>query len=44
MTAGRIVADATPAALLAGEAGPEADALVAVPRDQMARLGALVSR
>src|SRR3546814_4921253 len=34
MQAGRIVADATPGALLAGEGGAEADALVAVPRDQ----------
>jgi len=38
MAAGRIVADATPAALLAGEAGPEAAALVAVPRRQAERL------
>ncbi|MES1974208.1 MAG: ATP-binding cassette domain-containing protein [Pseudomonadota bacterium] len=41
MAAGRIVADATPRALLAGEGGPEADALVAVPRDQARRLRAL---
>ena len=38
MAKGRIVADATPAALLAGEGGAEAQALVAVPRDQAARL------
>lgn len=38
MRAGRIVADAAPAALLAGKAGPEADALVAVPREQAERL------
>lgn len=41
MTAGRIVADATPAALLAGEGGAEADALVAVPREQARRLAEL---
>ncbi len=41
MSAGRIVADATPADLLAGKAGPEADALVAVPRAQAAKLHAL---
>src|SRR3546814_6763077 len=41
MQAGRIVADATPGALLAGEGGAEADALVAVPRDQARRLRAL---
>ncbi len=38
MAAGRIVADAPPHALLAGEAGPEAAALVAVPRRQAERL------
>jgi len=41
MNAGRIVADATPAALLAGKGGAEADALVAVPREQAAKLQAL---
>lgn len=41
MSAGRIVADATPAALLAGKGGAEADALVAVPREQAAKLQAL---
>ena len=41
MATGRIVADATPAALLAGEGGAAAQALVAVPRDQAARLEAL---
>jgi osmoprotectant transport system ATP-binding protein len=41
MAQGRIVADATPAALLAGEGGEAAQALVAVPRDQAARLEAL---
>lgn len=41
MQAGRIVADATPAALLDGEGGAAAQALVAVPRDQAARLRAL---
>ena len=38
MAQGRIVADATPAALLAGAGGAEAQALVAVPRDQARRL------
>ena len=41
MAKGRVVADAAPAALLRGEAGPEADALVAVPREQARRLAAL---
>ena len=41
MAEGRIVADATPAEMLAGRAGPEAAALVAVPRAQAERLGAL---
>ena len=41
MARGRIVADATPAEMLAGEAGPEAAALIAVPRDQAARLAEL---
>jgi len=43
MQAGRIVADATPAALVAGGGGEAAQALVAVPRDQAARIGALAS-
>ncbi|UIJ46055.1 ATP-binding cassette domain-containing protein [Sphingomonas cannabina] len=41
MARGRIVADETPAALLAGAGGPEAAALVAVPREQAHRLAAL---
>lgn len=41
MDAGRIVADATPQALLAGQGGAIADALVAVPRAQARRLRAL---
>ena len=41
MAAGRIVADATPKDLLAGKGGAEADALVAVPREQARRLHAL---
>jgi len=41
MDKGRIVADAAPRALLAGEGGAAAQALVAVPREQMRRLGAL---
>ena len=41
MARGRIVADALPADLLAGRAGAEADALVAVPRAQAERLHAL---
>ena len=40
MEAGRIVADETPAALLAGAGGEAAQALVAVPREQARRLGA----
>ena len=42
MKAGRIVADATPAALVAGQGGDDAQALVQVPRDQAERLRALV--
>ena len=38
MAHGRVVADATPQVLLAGEAGPEAAALIAVPRRQAERL------
>ncbi|MEH3035085.1 MAG: ATP-binding cassette domain-containing protein [Sphingomonas adhaesiva] len=41
MERGRVVADATPAAMLAGEGGAAADALVAVPREQARRLAAL---
>lgn len=41
MHAGRLVADCTPAQLIAGEGGPEAAALVAVPRDHARRLRAL---
>ncbi|USU07706.1 ATP-binding cassette domain-containing protein [Sphingomonadaceae bacterium OTU29MARTA1] len=41
MQAGRIVADATPAALLNGGGGDAAQALVAVPRHQAERLRAL---
>jgi osmoprotectant transport system ATP-binding protein len=41
MDKGKIVADAVPRALLAGEGGAIAQGLVAVPRDQMRRLGAL---
>jgi len=41
MAKGRIVADATPAGLLSGEAGPEADALVAVPARQAEAIAAL---
>lgn len=41
MQAGRIVADETPAALLAGAGGEAAQALVAVPRDQARRLADL---
>ena len=43
MAAGKLVADATPAALLAGEGGEAAQALVAVPRAQAERLRALRS-
>ncbi len=41
MKAGRIVADATPAALVAGDGGDDAQALVCVPRAQAERLQAL---
>ena len=43
MAEGKIVADATPRELLAGQAGPEADALVAVPRAQAKKLADLAS-
>ena len=41
MAQGRIAADASPAALIAGECGPEAEALVAVPRLQAERITAM---
>lgn len=41
MDAGAIVADETPAALLAGKGGDIAQSLVAVPRDQAARLASM---
>jgi osmoprotectant transport system ATP-binding protein len=41
MASGQIVADATPAALIAGGCGPEAEALVAVPRLQAERITAM---
>ena len=43
MDKGAIIADAAPRALLAGEGGAAAQALVAVPREQMRRLHALES-
>ncbi|MGL4313691.1 MAG: ATP-binding cassette domain-containing protein [Sphingomonas sp.] len=44
MDNGRIVADATPADLIAGKGGAIADALVAVPREQARALQALEQR
>lgn len=41
MSAGRIVADADPHALVTGKGGPEADALVAIPREQAHRIAEL---
>jgi osmoprotectant transport system ATP-binding protein len=41
MAAGRIVAQESPSALMTGAGGAEAQALVAVPRDQAVRLAAL---
>ena len=41
MQSGRAIADETPAALLAGAGGAAAQALVAVPRAQAERLGAM---
>ena len=41
LAAGRIVADATPADLAAGRGGAEAEALVAVPREQAQRIAEL---
>ena len=43
MAGGRILADETPAALLAGAGGDAAQALVAVPREQAERLRALTA-
>ncbi|WP_267394758.1 MULTISPECIES: ATP-binding cassette domain-containing protein [unclassified Sphingomonas] len=43
MSAGRIVADATPAALARGDGGAAAQALMAVPRHQAERLRALAA-
>src|SRR5262249_12015316 len=42
MSAGRIVADDTPEALLAGNASAEASALMAMPRRQAERIAALL--
>ena len=42
MAEGKIVADASPRELLSGQAGPEANALVAVPRDQAKKLAELL--
>ena len=44
MASGRIVADATPTQLIAGGCGPEAEALVAVPRLQAERITAMRGR
>lgn len=44
MSEGRVAADGTPDALLAGEGGAEADALIAVPKSQMAKLRQLEAR
>ena len=44
MERGRVVADATPSGLLAGEGGATADALVAVPRAQAERLTDMIRR
>ncbi len=41
LAAGRIVADATPADLAAGRGGAEAEALVAIPREQARRIAEL---
>ncbi|KQU61860.1 ABC transporter ATP-binding protein [Sphingomonas sp. Leaf339] len=43
MAAGRVVADETPAALLRGAGGPEAQALVGVPRAQAERLAGMTT-
>ncbi|MEM8694938.1 MAG: ATP-binding cassette domain-containing protein [Pseudomonadota bacterium] len=44
MSAGRVVADGPPEALLAGDGGTEASALIAVPKGQMAKLRRLEER
>ena len=44
MSEGQVVADGTPEALLAGEGGEEASALIAVPKGQMAKLRQLEAR
>lgn len=44
MSGGRIVADGPPEALLAGEGGEEASALIAVPKGQIAKLRRLEER
>jgi osmoprotectant transport system ATP-binding protein len=44
MAQGRIAADASPADMFAGRAGPEAAALVDVPRRQAERLHALEAK
>lgn len=44
MSEGRIVADGPPEALLAGEGGAEANALIAIPKGQMAKLRQLEER
>jgi osmoprotectant transport system ATP-binding protein len=44
MSTGRIVADDTPGALMAGHASPAVAALMAMPRRQAERIGALVAR
>ncbi|RED17484.1 ATP-binding cassette domain-containing protein [Parasphingopyxis lamellibrachiae] len=44
MSEGRVAADGTPEALLAGEGGAEANALIAVPKGQMAKLRQLEAR
>ena len=41
LASGRIVADAEPAALLRGQGGAEAQALVAIPKDQAERLAGM---
>lgn len=41
MAGGRVAGDATPAEMMAGRAGPEADALVAVPARQAAAIAGL---
>ena len=41
LAAGKIVADASPAQLAAGRGGTEAEALVAIPREQARRIAEL---